>query len=143
MKKAVLVSRCLLGFKCRWDGKALEDNKLIDLKGVEIVHVCPEMDGGLPSPRAAAEIVSGDGFDVLDGKSSVIDIDGQDVTDNYLRGAQSALNAALRKGSIIAYFKENSPSCGVNRIVKDDRKIPGIGVTAALLKRHGIRLEPL
>lgn len=141
MKKAVLVSRCLLECNCRWDGKSLEDNRLIDLKGTEMISICPEMDGGLPSPRAAAEIVSGDGFDVLDGKSSVIDIDGQDVTDNYLRGAQSALNAALREGSTIAYLKENSPSCGVNRIVKNDRKLPGIGVTAALLKRHGIRLE--
>ncbi len=141
MKRAVLVSRCLLGYKCRWDGKRLEDNRLIDLKGTEIIPICPEMDGGLPSPRAAAGIVSGDGFDVLDGKSSVVDIDGQDVTDNYLRGAQSALNTALREGSTTAYLKENSPSCGVNRIVNNDRKLPGIGVTAALLKRHGIRLE--
>ena len=137
-----MVSRCLLGGICRWDGKKLEDNKLIDPKDIKFVSVCPEMDGGLPCPRPAAEIVAGDGFDVLDGKSRVIDIGGRDVTDNYLKGAQAALNAALVNGIELAVLKDKSPSCGVTRIIRGGEKVSGLGVMAALLKRHNIRLEP-
>ena len=141
MKTIVLVSKCLLGARCRWDGNALESNKLRDFSGFQVIAICPEMAGGLPCPRRAAQIVSGDGFDVLDGKSSVLDIDGADVTDNYLKGAQATLNEALAGGAEVAYLKENSPSCGVRVIERDGRKISGTGVTAALLRRHGIRLE--
>ncbi|MEE9552713.1 MAG: DUF523 domain-containing protein [candidate division Zixibacteria bacterium] len=143
MKITVLVSRCLLGKTCRWNGKRLEDKRLVIPKEAGVILVCPEMGGGLACPRAAAEIVSGDGFDVLDGKSSVINTEGQDVTDNYLRGAQSALNTALREGATIAYLKNNSPSCGTLNIYRNNQKITGAGVTAALFKRHGIKLESI
>jgi len=142
MNKKALISRCLLGAACRWDGNRLKNNKLIKLDRFETIAVCPEMDGGLPCPRPAAEIVDGDGFYVLDGKSRVIDIEGRDVTDNYLRGAQKALNAALQNGAESAYLKDNSPSCGITRIVQGQLNVPGMGVTAALLRRHNIRLEP-
>lgn len=141
MATVILVSKCLLGARCRWDGKALEKSKLFMLNGRRAAAICPEMAGGLPCPRQAAWITEGDGFDVLDGKSKVVDIDGNNVTDNYLKGAQAALNLAYREGAEIAYLKENSPSCGVKYIKKDGEKVPGSGVAAALLKRHGFRLE--
>lgn len=140
MQKAVLVSRCLLGERCRWDGKILKDGILEKLENCRTALICPEMDGGLPCPRPASEINGGDGFDVLDGKSSVLDTEGRDVTDNYLRGAQVALNKALNEAIKLAYLKEGSPSCGVRAIYNSGKLVSGIGVTAALLERHGIKL---
>ncbi len=140
MQKAVLVSRCLLGEKCRWDGNILKDARLVKFEDRMMVLICPEMDGGLPCPRPTSEIKGGDGFDILDGKSVVIDTEGRDVTDNYLRGAQVALNKAFQEAVNMAYLKEGSPSCGVKTIYSDGRLVSGVGVTAALLARHGIKL---
>jgi uncharacterized protein YbbK (DUF523 family) len=140
MKKAVLVSGCLLGDVCRWDGKILKDNRLKELKNFRLIPICPEMDGGLPCPRPASEISRGDGFDILDGKSSVVDAAERDVTDNYLRGAQLALNKAFSEVVGLAYLKEGSPSCGVKTIYKNGQPVSGKGVTAALLSRHGIKV---
>ncbi len=105
-----------------------------------MIPICPEMDGGLPCPRPASEINGGDGFDILDGKSSVVDTEGRDVTDNYLKGAQVALNKALNEAVNLAYLKDGSPSCGVKAIYNNGRLVSGMGVTAALLARHGIKL---
>lgn len=140
MQKAVLVSRCLLGERCRWDGNVLKDSRLEKPENRRTIPICPEMDGGLPCPRPKSEISCGDGLDVLDGKSSVADTEGRDVTDNYLKGAQVALNKALNEGTNLAYLKEKSPSCGVKMIYNDGRLVSGMGVTAALLTRHGINL---
>ena len=138
-----LVSKCLLGEKCRWDGNLLQRNVLRNAGEYRLLPICPDMDGGLPCPRPAAEINSGDGFSVLDGKSRVVDSFDRDVTDNLLRGAQKALNLALMKGIEIAFLKEKSPSCGVGQIYISGDLTSGIGVTAALLTRHGIKLEPV
>lgn len=140
MQKAVMVSRCLSGERCRWDGNILKDGILEKLKNCRAALICPEMDGGLPCPRPASEINGGDGFDVLDGKSTVLDTEGHDVTDNYLKGAQVALNKALNEAIKLAYLKERSPSCGVRAIYNSGKLVSGIGVTAALLERHGIKL---
>jgi uncharacterized protein YbbK (DUF523 family) len=140
MRKAVLVSRCLLGERCRWDANILEDSRLEESKSYRLITICPEMDGGLPCPRSPSEIDGGDGFDVLDGKSSVVDTEGRDVTDNYLKGAQLALNKAFDEGANLAYLKERSPSCGVRTIYQDGKLVSGMGVAAALLSRHGLKL---
>ena len=140
MQKAVLVSRCLLGERCRWDGNILKNGKLEEFENYRVIPICPEMDGGLPCPRPASEIDGGDGFDILNGKSSVVDTEGRDVTDNYLKGAQAALNKALNERAGLAYLKERSPSCGVKTIYNNGKLVSGMGVAAALLSNHGIRL---
>ncbi len=115
--------------------------ELTGADGFRLIAVCPEMDGGLPCPRPASQIVSGDGFSVIDQKSSVIDSFGGNVTDKYLVGAETALKIALKNGAKSAFLKDKSPSCGVRRIYRDGKPVPGIGVTAALLSRHNIKLE--
>ncbi len=140
MQKAVLVSRCLLGERCRWNGNILKDGGLEEFENYRVIPICPEMDGGLPCPRPASEIDGGDGFDILDGKSSVVNTEGRDVTDNYLKGAQVALNKALNEAVNFAYLKERSPSCGVKAIYNDGKLVSGMGVAAALLSRHGLKL---
>ncbi len=143
--KRILVSRCLLGDPVRYDGrsKALP-HPLLEKWKMEgrLVPVCPELEGGLPVPRPAAEIFGGDGEAVLDGAAHVVTEQGRDVTDAFLSGAHSALKMAQAAGCVAALLKERSPSCGCRRIHDGTfggglRK--GRGVTAALLERKGIR----
>ena len=136
----VLVSRCLLGEPCRWDGMRLDSNLKEILKNHEIFSICPEVDAGLPCPRPKAEIARGDGYDVLDGVSIVIDGNGRDATASFLKGAQIALNLCLVNDIKKAILKDKSPSCGVNYIYIDGKLSAGLGVTAALLTRHGVEI---
>ncbi len=139
MEKA-LISRCLLGEKCRWDGQIIKYDVDNMRQSNEFVAICPEMDGGLSCPRPKAEIHNGDGFNVLDGKSSVLNAEGAIITDNYLKGAQRALNLALTMNIRKVLLKDKSPSCGVKHIYNDGKLIDGMGVTAALLQRHNLEL---
>lgn len=105
--------------------------------------VCPEVDGGLGTPRPPAEIVGGDGADVLAGRAQVMTVDGADVTEAYIAGADRALVAAQRSGARAAILKARSPSCGCGAIYDGtfSRTLtPGDGVTAALLQAHGIEV---
>lgn len=138
----LLVSGCLAGLRCRFDGS--ENGLPLLLKcGTAFCPCCPEQLGGLPTPRKAAEIKGGDGFDVLLGRAKVVNEEGEDVTEAFLRGAAETLYLAKLFRIQRAILKEGSPSCG-NRRIKDgsfkgvDR--PGPGVTAALLKKNGIRV---
>lgn len=140
MPEKALVSACLLGVPCRYDG-GHKQSRMIDQLGerYEWVPVCPEEMGGLPTPRPPAEIDEGDGADVLDGRSHVRQVEsGADVTAEYLRGAERSLALAREKGATRAYLKSRSPSCGCGEITRKGIRLPGDGVTAALLKRHGI-----
>ncbi len=141
----ILVSACLLGIPCRYDGASQPDPEIqaLAIQG-KIIPVCPEVAGGLPTPRPPAEIVGGDGAAVLDGSGHVVTVDGNDVTEAFLRGAQAALEAALSAGAGKAILRAHSPSCGVEAIYDgtfSGRLKPGMGVTAALLTRHGIPVE--
>lgn len=107
------------------------------------VLVCPEEDGGLGTPRPAAEIVGGDGHDVLAGRARVVTRAGRDVTDAYVRGAELALEAARRAGAKTAILKARSPSCGRGCIYDGSfsRTVAtGDGITAALLMQAGIEV---
>lgn len=140
----ILVSSCLAGLKVRYNGthsleekigKLVEENKAIT--------VCPELLGGLSTPREPAEIVGGSGEDVLDGKAKVIDKSGKDVTQFFIKGAYAALEIAQKNNATIVVLKENSPSCGSSSIYNGEfrsEKIAGNGVTSALLKRTGIQV---
>lgn len=140
----ILVSSCLAGLKVRYDGKDClytEIQRLTDEKNAETI--CPEVVGGLSIPRKPAEIVGGDGYDVLDGKAKVINTSGEDVTAEFLRGAYRALEKAIEVNATLIVLKESSPSCGSSKIYDgcfSGRKIPGNGVTSALLKRNGFKV---
>ncbi|HHW05947.1 MAG TPA: DUF523 domain-containing protein [Clostridia bacterium] len=140
----LIVSACLAGVKCKYNG---EDNftplcrELLALTPVQLV--CPEQLGGLPTPRVPAEIRGGSGEDVLAGRGRVLTGDGRDVTGAFLRGARETLRVARLLGASGAVLKEGSPSCGSRRIYDGTfqgcRKA-GQGVTAALLRREGLEI---
>jgi uncharacterized protein YbbK (DUF523 family) len=140
----VLASACLAGRPCRFDGSSNLDGWVARLVAEgRAVLVCPEVEGGLGTPRARAEIVGGDGKDVLDGRARVVTFEGRDVTDAYVAGARRALEAARRAGATVAVLKARSPSCGRGAIYDGtfSRSLQdGDGVAAALLERNGIRV---
>ena len=140
----LLVSACLLGDPVRYDGrcKTTENIELHELvKQNRVIAFCPEVAGGLPIPRDAAEIQCGDGIAVIDKLSKVTTVNGDDVTEYFLRGADLALKLCQQHRISVAILTESSPSCGTKQIYdgsfsRTNRQ--GVGVTTALLKRHGI-----
>jgi len=143
MKKIRIISACLLGLNCRYNGVAKPCQKAIDLSKDEIIiPVCPEQLGGLSTPRVPSE-TTGDGLDVLEGKKRVINKSGVDVTKQFIRGAEEVLRLVKLFGIDEAILKQKSPSCGCGQIYDgtfSDKLIKGDGVTAALLKKNGIRV---
>ncbi len=137
----IIVSACLLGFNCRYDGESRPDEDLLSSALRKLfVPICPEQIGGLPTPRAPSEIIGGDGLDVLEGRSRIIDISGRDVTDCFLRGANEAMRLVELLEISTAIMKEKSPSCGVCHIKKSGSIARGQGVTSALFAKKGIRV---
>jgi uncharacterized protein YbbK (DUF523 family) len=136
----VLVSACLLGVRCRYDGAHKRyDGVEQAIAGCEAVPVCPEVAGGLPIPRSASGLVGGDGAAVLAGRARVLSDGGEERTAAFLAGARACL--AHAPDAAWALLKEGSPSCGVNLTWVDGRKVPGKGVFAALLTAAGIPLR--
>jgi uncharacterized protein YbbK (DUF523 family) len=136
----VLISACLTGRACRYDGRDARQTSLVDALGErsdDIVAFCPEEAAGLGTPRPAARLHGGDGEAVVDGRARVI-TDKGDATDAFLDGARQAVEYATRHGCTVAYLKERSPSCGCAVVHTDDGLTRGCGVTAALLRRAGI-----
>ena len=130
----ILVSACLLGENCKYSGGNNRNERVLEyVKGLEVIPICPEVMGGLSTPRPPAEIVDG----------VVINKEGVNVDMQYRLGAQRALEIALREGAEAAILQSRSPSCGVREIYDgtfSGTRIPGMGVTARLLKEHGIRV---
>lgn len=143
--KMILVSSCLSGVPCRYDGKAKEHERIkLLVESGEAIAVCPECLGGLPTPRTPSEIVGGDGADVLCGRARVMTSDGRDVTEAFLRGAEAVAEIARKNGIEHAILKADSPSCGCGRIYDGSftgAKCSGDGVAAARLRQCGIRVE--
>ncbi|WLQ41341.1 DUF523 domain-containing protein [Streptomyces laculatispora] len=144
--ESVLVSACLQGVPCRFDGRGKASSETAAAIGDRRpVSFCPEVAAGLSTPRRPAEIVGGDGHDVLDGRARVVDDTGRDVTEAFLEGAGRALEAARRAGCTEALLMARSPSCGRGRVYDGTftgELRDGDGVTAALLERHGITVRP-
>lgn len=140
----ILISACLLGRPVRYDGvgKPLADPRVARWQEEgRLVPVCPELMGGLPVPRPAAEIVGGSGADVLAGRARVMTVAGEDVTVAFVDGAEAALDVARRNGCFHALLIDGSPSCGSVAIHDggfSGRRMAGSGVTAALLTMNGI-----
>ncbi len=136
-----LVSGCLLGICCRYDGGTCPSSGLIHFaKSANLIPICPEQLGGLSTPRPSASIIGGDGDDVLSGRASVVNKEGKNVTDAYKRGAEESLRLAGLTGARIALLRERSPSCGLSTPYCEDKTGTGRGVTAALLHSSGIRV---
>jgi len=142
--RKILVSACLMGRPVRYDGRAAgKGDGLLARWQAEgrLVIACPELAGDLPVPRPAAEIRGGAGSDVLDGRAIIATADGDDVTESFLRGARAALDLAIEHNISVAILKQRSPSCGSREIYDGqfaDRRVPGEGVAAALLRRNGV-----
>ena len=128
----ILVSACLLGINCRYDGK---DNKVEDILNVlkehNIIPICPEQLGGLTTPREPSEIVNG----------KVISKSGIDVNEEFEKGAGEALKLSKMFNSSIAILKARSPSCGSIQIYDGNFNgslVDGHGVTAKLFRENGM-----
>lgn len=131
-KEPILVSACLLGVACRYDGDSRPNDAVWALaERYRLIPVCPESMGGLPIPREPSEIVG----------DRVLSRMGKDVTAEYRRGAQRVLSIARKFGCRAALLKEKSPSCGTGTVHNgkfDGGLTDGYGVTAALLRENGI-----
>ena len=132
MKRKLIISACLLGVGCRYDGCRVTKVDVAALsERFELIPVCPEIMGGLPTPRIPSERVG----------ERVIMKDGTDVTDNFLRGAEETYMLASSLGADIALLKEKSPSCGNGRIYDGSFSgtlTDGYGVAAEYLRARGI-----
>ncbi len=137
----ILVSACLAGVPCRYDGKSCPDREVIGLlpEG-EAVALCPEELGGLPTPRSPAEFVGGTGEDVLDGKARVVCRNGEDVTESFVSGAEAVLRVVRDLGVSHAIFRARSPSCGRGRVYVEGKLVKGDGVCTALLLQNGCKV---
>lgn len=130
----ILISACLIGDKTKYDGKSNYHPLVKELlEKYELVPFCPEVEGGLPTPRQPSEIV----------KDRVMSSQGKDVTNNFVSGAKKALMICQYLGIKTAILKEGSPSCGLNQVYDgtfSGKKIKGSGITAQLLIKNGIKV---
>ena len=140
----ILISKCLLGYPCKYNGGNNLNEKAVSLNGAEkCIAACPEQLGGLQTPREPCEILGGTGKDVLDKTARVVSKDGKDCTEEFLKGAQRTLELAKLLNVKKAVLKARSPSCGVCGIYDgtfSGTVIGGAGVTAELLRREGIEV---
>lgn len=143
--KQIVVSACLAGIKCNYRGEAKPNSEIVRLvKEGKAIYVCPEQIGGLPTPREEAEIEEGKtAKDVLEGNGRVLTKSGEDVTEQFVKGAQQTLEVCERLGIKTAILKARSPSCGSEQIYDgtfSGNRISGSGITAELLKQNGVNV---
>lgn len=134
-----LVSSCLAGIPCRYDGGSCANKAIIELvKQEKAIPICPEQLAGLPAPRPCCEIVVD-----KSGKKKVMSADGKDLTKEFADGAQKALMIAKAKGITKAILKSKSPSCGCGCIYDgtfSGKTIAGNGMTAEIFLKNGIEV---
>jgi len=130
-----IVSACLVGINCRYDGKSKPCKKIIELvKKGKAIPVCPELLGGLPTPRIPAEIKN----------NEVITRNGKNITEIYIKGAEEGLKIAKMVKAKIAILKARSPSCGYGQIYDgsfSNKLVKGNGVFASILESNGIKIK--
>jgi len=137
----IIISACLIGMNCRYDGgNCIDETILSFISKSKYIPLCPEQLGGLSTPRLPSYIVTGSGEDVLSGKSEVLNSSGEDVTEQFIRGARATVEIARRLKIDAAIMKEYSPSCGVSFIRRSCADIEGMGVTSSLLLSEGIHI---
>ena len=130
----ILVSACLLGYNCKYNGGNNFNQEISNLEEVfEIIPICPEVFGGLPTPRKPSERVN----------DKVLTADGDDFTQNFISGANQSLDLCLKNECKYAILKAKSPSCGCGLIYDGTYSgtvIEGNGVTSELLMKHGVEI---
>ena len=141
----ILVSACLLGHAVRYDGGAHGPFPALSRwqQQGRLLALCPEVAGGLPTPRAPAEILGGQGAQVLDGHIALYDVQGVDVSQAFIAGARLAERLVREHGIQIAILKARSPSCGNQQTYDGSfsgQLVAGEGVTAAALRRLGVQV---
>ncbi len=139
MKKKVLVSACLLGINCRYDGGHSYLNEL-ENDDVDFYSVCPEESGGLGTPRPKAEMQDS-AEDILSGNGKIVNINSKDVTKEFIQGAQLCLNTGIEAGAKFAILKSKSPSCGLGEVYDGSFKgklQKGDGIFAHLCRKSGL-----
>ena len=141
----IIVSACLCGINCKYDGgNNLDERVLKLLKEGKAMLVCPEQLGGQETPRVPREIINGNGLDVLEGRARIFGAElNNDVTSKFIKGAYETYKIAEAVGASIAILKARSPSCGVSKIYDGSFSgtlRQGNGVTAELLLFRGIRV---
>ena len=136
MKKKLLISSCLIGENVKYNGK----NNLIDLTQLrekyELIPFCPEVAGGLPTPRPPSEIISTTPLKLINSK-------GEDVTDNFIKGAKKTVDLVKKEGIKKALLKANSPSCSSTFVYDgtfSGKLIKGKGVTTLFLEEIGVEV---
>jgi uncharacterized protein YbbK (DUF523 family) len=143
-EEPVLVSACLLGRRCRYDGRHNQDQVLeedLAERGLRAVPFCPEEHGQLGTPRPAAWIEERGAAAVVAGEARVVDERGRDVTPQFLAGAEGAVARCAELGIRRAFLKERSPSCGVRKTHVGDVLVDGPGVTAVALEQAGVACQ--
>lgn len=145
-KQKILLSACLAGHRVRYNGtdKSCPANLLQQWhdEGRLVIH-CPELAAGLETPRLSAEMINGQGIDVLNGRAQVVDSDGQDVTQPYVLAAWLALKTAQSNDCRFAILTDGSPTCGSQNVYNgafSGVKVSGEGVATALLRQHGVEV---
>lgn len=139
LRPVFLISACLAGMRTRYDGSSRPHPSLAELAARAIlVPVCPEILGGMGIPRPRCSFQGGDGQSAVHGRGRVIDINGNDRTSAFLRGAQEVRRIVELIRPDLIVFKEGSPSCGLRRVDVEGRKEEGCGVTTAFLSELGI-----
>ena len=137
----ILISACLVGINCKYNGGNNFKEKALELvKKGEAIPICPEQLGGLPTPRVAAEIK------IINGKRKVINNKGEDVTENFERGAKEVLELAKSLNIKKAVLKSRSPSCGKGKIYDGNfngQVIDGNGILAQMLIDNGIEIADI
>ncbi len=140
----IIVSACLAGINCNYKGESKPNDKIIYLiKKGKAIPLCPEQLGGLTTPRSGARILSGKGEDILNGKSNLITDDGNNVTNEYIKGAKETLKIIKLFDCDTIILKQGSPSCGKGKTQGGDTErklVHNDGVTTALLKSKGIKV---
>ena len=130
----ILISACLLGTNCKYNGGNNRNEKVMQfLEGHEVIPICPEVMGGLPTPRVPAEIVDG----------TVVNREGRSVDREYRCGAKQALEITVKEQPDLIILQSRSPSCGVKQRYDgtfSGTLVPGRGVTAELLVQHGFHV---
>jgi uncharacterized protein YbbK (DUF523 family) len=138
LKSPIIISACLLGFDCRYDLKKSSGIKFKIPKSALLIPVCPEQLGGLPTPRPKSMFVGGDGECVIKGLARVINEEGADVTENFIKGADAVKRISCITRACSAILKDKSPSCGTHNVMISNELKRGLGITAIILSGMGI-----
>lgn len=139
----IMISACLMGWPCRYDGQAKADIELLKRFGPdEVMPICPEMQGGLPVPRVPAGLVGSAEDDICGYRAQVLNRSGQDVTAQFRSGAEAVLALAEHLRPELIILKQHSPSCGCGSVGGADlQRHSGRGVACDLLLEHGFKVS--